>query len=260
MNYINHNDSFKIAQALTESGNIYGLSKTSTDSHLMKNSEWGMIVILGKSQYGKNEIEVTINSKNLNNGDKQGVTKEDGNKLASVYAVTGYNNANKEWNDYVEVEASPSTTGNIYGIYDISGGLWERTATYVPNATNTRKELENYGKSIAYDEGGNLRQTSTKYTMVYPKGEKSTTVDDASTENYKANTKIYGDCVRETSTGGVNSTSWNGYYSFFVGWDGPFAIRGGSYGNGTYAGCFAFSRYHGGSSYNNGFRAVLIAV
>ena len=171
MNYINHNDSFEIARALTESGNIYGLSKTSTDSHLMKNSEWGMVAYLSKSKYGKNEVEVTINDKNLNNGEKKGVTKEDGNELASVYAVTGYNNANKEWNDYVETQFSPSTTGNIYGIYDMSGGLWEREATYV---ATTNGNLKSYGESIAYDEG-TLKEVSTKYTMVYPKGETSTT-------------------------------------------------------------------------------------
>ena len=199
MNYINHNDSFEIARALTESGNIYGLSKTSTDSHLMKNSEWGMVAYLSKSKYGKNEVEVTVNSKNLNNGGQKGVTKEDGNELASVYAVTGYNNANKEWNDYVEIASSPSTTGNIYGIYDISGGIYERTATYV---ATTNGNLKGYGESIAYDEGGTLKEVSTKYTMVYPKGETSTEVDEASKENYTANTKIYGDGVRETSTGG----------------------------------------------------------
>ncbi len=26
-----------------------------------------------------------------------------------------------------------STTGTIYGIYDLSGGVWERTASYVAN-------------------------------------------------------------------------------------------------------------------------------
>ena len=39
MNYINHNDSFNIAKVLNESGNIYGLSTSDSDSHLMKNSE-----------------------------------------------------------------------------------------------------------------------------------------------------------------------------------------------------------------------------
>ena len=40
INYINHNEAFSISRALTENGNIYGLSSSSTDSHLMKNSEW----------------------------------------------------------------------------------------------------------------------------------------------------------------------------------------------------------------------------
>ena len=51
MDYINHNDSFRISKALTENGNIYGLSNKSTDSHLMKNSEWGAVAYLSQSKY-----------------------------------------------------------------------------------------------------------------------------------------------------------------------------------------------------------------
>ncbi len=48
MNYINHNDAFNIAKAMTENGNIYGLTEN-TDSHLMKNSEWGAVAYLSQS-------------------------------------------------------------------------------------------------------------------------------------------------------------------------------------------------------------------
>ena len=41
MNYINHSDAFSISKALTDDGNIYGLKSSTTDSHLIKNNEWG---------------------------------------------------------------------------------------------------------------------------------------------------------------------------------------------------------------------------
>ena len=77
MNYINHNDAFSISRALTENGNIYGLSKSTTDSHLMKNSEWGAVAYLAQSQYGLNGTNIYINNANLRNSQ------------ASAYAITG---------------------------------------------------------------------------------------------------------------------------------------------------------------------------
>ena len=62
MNYINHNDSFNIAKVLNESGNIYGLSTSDSDSHLMKNSEWGACSYLSLSKYGLYDADIKTNS------------------------------------------------------------------------------------------------------------------------------------------------------------------------------------------------------
>ena len=51
MNYINQNDAYNICKAMTESGNIYGFTTVSSDVHLMKSSEWGMISYLSYSKY-----------------------------------------------------------------------------------------------------------------------------------------------------------------------------------------------------------------
>ncbi len=68
MNYITINDSNNISRAITEPGNIYGLS-LDTDSHLMKNSEWGACTYLARdSKYGIGNKEIAVNNKNLNNG------------------------------------------------------------------------------------------------------------------------------------------------------------------------------------------------
>lgn len=62
MNYIRAGDAYSIARVLTENGNIYGLT-TSTDSHMLKNSEWGAVAYLTKSQYGIESIDIAVNKK-----------------------------------------------------------------------------------------------------------------------------------------------------------------------------------------------------
>ena len=260
MNYINHSDAFSISRALTDDNNIYKLSNKETDSHLIKNSEWGAVSYLGQSQYGLNGTNIRINNLTLNNS------------VPTIYAVTGYAAKTLQDGDTKLEDARPvsstekvykwtekegqtaSCTGTIYGIYDMSGGAWERTAAIVNNGN---ENLNIYGKAImnALNNG-----KSTEYVTVYPKGETSgQSLDDASKSNYIANTKIYGDAIRETSTTGLGQTSWYSDYSYFVGAYLPFFIRGGYYWGTSGAGLFSFSRDNGGSHYDGGFRSVLVA-
>ncbi|MFR8145156.1 MAG: hypothetical protein ACLU84_08820, partial [Clostridia bacterium] len=155
-----------------------------------------------------------------------------------------------------------SSTGTIYGIYDLSGGNWERTATYV---ANSHGELKTHGASIAY-EGNTLKTASTKYTTAYPFDSNTdntgitnndTNLNTASVNNYKKNTLIYGDGIRETSTAGTGSSSWYDDDSHYPGLYYPFSLRGGSFWDGSSAGLFYFARADGSSNYHNGFRAVL---
>ena len=253
MNYINQSDAFSISRALTDDNNIYKLSNKETDSHLIKNSEWGAVSYLGQSQYGLNGTNIRINNLTLNNS------------VPTIYAVTGY--ASKTSDDagatsstsdvykWTEKDGqTASCTGTIYGIYDMSGGTWERSAAIVNNGNGN---LNTYGKSImnALNNG-----KSSEYVTVYPKGEISgQSLDDASKSNYAANTKIYGDAIRETSTAGLDSTSWYSDYSHFVGASTPFFLRGGNCWSTSAAGLFYFNRTGGNSNYHGGFRSVLVA-
>ena len=260
MNYINYSDAFSISRALTDDNNIYKLSNKETDRHLIKNSEWGAVSYLGQSQYGLNGTNIRINNLTLNNSVK------------TIYAVTGYAAKTLQDGDtkledarsvsstekvykWTEKEGqTASCTGTIYGIYDMSGGAWERTAAIVNNGN---ENLNIYGKAImnALNNG-----KSTEYVTVYPKGETSgQSLDDASKSNYIANTKIYGDAIRETSTTGLGQTSWYSDYSYFVGAYSPFFARGGNYWSTSVAGLFCFIRSGGNSLYNDGFRSVLVA-
>ena len=269
MNYININDAFNISRVLTEEGNIYGFNSSSADSHLMKNSEWGAVAYLGHSEYGLNKQEVYLNNINLNNSTQSvyavtGVTTGtvDGDSkettIENIKLVSG-NNSNLDgvylWNQIEGQKAS--STGNMYGIFDLSGGTWDRTAGYVANGNGN---LKTYGASLAYD-GDTLKTVSTKYVTVYPHNEGiSGNLETESKNNYAVNTKIFGDAIRETSTSGTGTSSWNADYSCFPALFTPFTLRGGYYWNTSSAGLFAFTRTAGDSGCYNGFRSVVVCL
>ena len=263
MNYINHNDAFNISRVLTENGNIYGLSKNSTDSHLMKNSEWGAVAYLAQSQYGLNGTDIYINNINLRNT----------TGAQSVYAITGCsgeteNDAelratmNTETKRPVSSDSTrklyvwtqengtkASTTGTIYGIYDMSGGTWERTAGLVNNSNGS---LSKYGKSLI---NSLINGKSSQYVTAYSVSTKG----DSGANNWDNNTRI-GEAIRETSTGSEGKYSWNTDYSYFPTGGLPFSTRGGYLWDGEGAGLFSFNRNNGYSTYGNGFRSVLVAL
>ena len=262
MNYINHNDVYRISKVLTESGNIYGLSSNSTDSHLMKNSEWGAVSYLSQSKYGLDGTEIVINSVYLNNTTK------------SIYAVTGCASSTADASAvsttigalnnrtqsgvYVWTQkngTAASSTGTIYGIYDMAGGISERTSSLINNKNDN---LKTYGSQIIADLNNGK---STKYITIYPTGETlGQTMAQASQANYTNNTKIYGDAIKETSTLGTGTNSWYSDCSDFVGLSTPFLLHGGYYGGTSISGCFAFGRTSGNGSYNRGFRSVLVSL
>ena len=185
---------------------------------MIKNNEWGAVAYLSNSRYGKND-EVTINSN------------------SSYYTGGGSGNA------YVN-NGAQSTTGNVYGIYDMSGGAFEYVAAYVNNGNNS---LLNYGASLVNGEA--------KTKNVYNVGSL-----DNDTDNYNQNAGVYGDAIYETSINGNSSNgSWYTDFSSFQYSGIPFFIRGGYYSHNTSAGMFAFGdNVNGNASNYHSFRLVLI--
>ena len=269
MNYTNHNDAFNISRALTESGNIYGLSSATTDSHLMKNSEWGAVAYLAQSKYGLNGTNIYINNANLRNSQTSAYAitgcageTEDAAELGvkidnSTKKPVSTDNTKKIYTWTQKSGTKASTTGTIYGVYDMSGGTWERTAGLVNNGN---ENLATYGQSLlnALNNG-----KSSKYVTVYPHNasvdKNGANIDTASQSNWEANKKIYGDGIRETSTAGTGKNSWYTDSSYFPAVDIPFSGRGGVFWNGEGAGLFYFDRSDGNSTYVCGFRSVLVA-
>ena len=209
--------------------NCLNYNKT-LNSHMMKNDEWGAVAYLSKSKYGKQNEEVWIN----NSGSY--ITGSAGNS-ASAGSNTGTTN------DYTSTQGvKASTTGTVYGVYDMSGGAWEYVAGYVNNGHGN---LTSYGSSLVNGDA--------KTKNVYSKAS-----SDSYENNYNANSSKYGDAVYETSASG--STSWYGDYSDFPYTSIPFFRRGGGYYNGTVAGVFCFNYSSGASDSYYSFRPVLVAL
>ena len=200
---------------------------------MMKNDEWGAVAYLSKSKYGKQNEEVWINNSSSY------ITGSAGNS-ASAGSNTGTTN------DYTSTQGvKASTTGNVYGVYDMSGGAWEYVAGYVNNGNSS---LTSYGSSLVNGDA--------KTKNVYSKGS-----SDSRDNNYSANSGKYGDAVYETSANGNSSnSSWYGDCSRFPYTDLPFFLRGGYYSNGTGAGVFYFDNDIGGSDSGGSFRPVLVAL
>ena len=156
-----------------------------------------------------------------------------------------------------------SSTGNITGIYDLSGGAWEQVASYITNGNGNLGNgtvasgipslvVKTTADATAY------QLLSSKYATIYPYNKSSDTNDNNYTA-YKNANYGYGDASLETSSNGSNSMSWFGDYSGFVHALGPFFLRGGSYNNGISTGAFAFGSAYGNFNSAYSFRVVLVS-
>ena len=255
-NNISTGDSYTISQEIKNGSSFYGLNSTKTDSHQMKNSEWGAVAYLTQSSFGRSGTEVNLNNyyTTESNPWKTAITGmcingTSGNKTTTL---------GNAYNTTIGVKGS--STGNISGVYDINGCIWEYTAGYISNGTGN---LLTYGSSYVSTTANTngYKTLSTKYATVYPYNSSDSNANNYNTyKGLKSSIYGYGDAILETSTAGVNSTSWNGDHSNFPYTSYPFFERGGYYGDATCAGIYTFNCNNGNPAYSHSFRAVLVGV
>ncbi len=218
-------DSFEGAiQNMQSSGNEYGLSTDTSkvDSHMLKNMEWGAVAYLTHSDYGRCNgsscEEVTINNSSSH-------TTGGGNYVSNV---------------------NQSSTGNIYGIYDLSGGAYE----YVMG--NMSKSAGSYVYNLNYGDGIFKYSASTaKYIDTYAYGTKS----NGQTAYNRAR---LGDATGEVVVS--SGRAWNNDYARFVFSSYPWFYRGGLYNEGSIAGVFGFGNNLGDSYGIYSARAALLVL
>src|SRR5574344_728828 len=192
-------------------------------SHMMKNTEWGAVAYLTASIYGKNS-EVYINN------DSNYITGC-GGAVASAACSTSCINA------YASVTSYPqSTTGNISGIFDMSGGAWEYMAAYRSGTVGSS------GLTVA------TINANSNYFDIY---------NSASTDtSYQY--RILGDATGEMGTITSYKSSWYQDFAVLVTGSYPWFIRRGYCDETCIAGVFASTNRSGGASGGRGSRLVLL--
>ena len=232
---INVSNIYNVGLKVSAEGNRYGLNQ-SMNSHAMRNDEWAVVSYLSQSRYGK-----------LGNVNFSGANKEIYQNKSNTY-ITGCSygspsNGNTDYGCQYEYDSNirtedgstgrgvgASTTGTIYGIYDMSGGAWE----YV---------MGNYNDTVGNSGFSSPLTLDSKYYNKY-------TSEDAS----KACNG--GECI---SHGLSETAGWyNDYYTMITEVY-PWMLRGGSYNDATVAGVFGFNRRDvtGTASSDISFRLVM---
>ena len=229
----------------------YGMT-SNVDAHMMKNSEWGAVAYLSHSRYGANR-EIYINNSSGYYTGRSGGNVGGSTAINTVYtsqtSPSQYNNYGfYTWDGYLleyntntksttrDLNKVASTTGNITGVYDMSGGTWECVMGYYSPASST------WGATSSGIYEGFSSQPNSKYYDDYTATNSLTACNGGI---------CYGHGLSEVG-------GWYGDYDTFVDASNPWFLRGGNYNNDSSAGTFRFSSDYGGAGSVRAARSVLV--
>ncbi|MBR6033379.1 MAG: hypothetical protein IKP28_01305 [Clostridia bacterium] len=244
---ISISNAFSVCKDMTQTGGT--LAGTTTLPHLAKNVEWGAVAYITQSKYG--EMRTGGNGQVWINPYRSGSSTSNYVFMTGM-AGRGANIGNTEETDEYNCKNGPkaSTTGNVYGVYDMAGGIWEYTAAYI--------DVETANTHLTALKNCLNGEDDAKYVDVYQTGE-----TDSAIYHYQAiaqDEKItkWGDAVYETSK------SYQGYnglqidYSYYPYGSRPVFNRSGAATYGVGTGVFAFGPFTGEPNSTIGFRPVFI--
>ena len=236
-----------VIQNMQTSSNIYGLntSRTNTDSHMLTNYEWGAVAYLTNSKYGRctngSCTEVTINNCS------SFVTGIGGDTVSASESSTTCTTAANQYNGTYGKLAS--TTGNITGVYDMSGGSWDNV---MGNISKVTTGYTFYPSNSSFASSWYTTDTA-KYLTTY------------AYEEYELNTqKSYnrgrlGDATAEVALSTGRSGGWYSDFTSFPANNSAWFNRGGYYPSSSEAGVFHFS-HNGGGGWFYSSRAALVSL
>ena len=224
-----------VIQNMQVSNNIYGLStdKSTTDSHMLTNMEWGAVAYLTNSNYGRCS-NGTCTKITLNNCSTY-TTGIGGDTVSADSSSTTCTTEANKYNGEKGVLAS--TTGNVYGVYDMSGGASEHV---MGNVSSTAAAYTFNNSYAGFASSWYNDYSNQKYVNTYVKG---TMRKDQNAYNRGRLGDATGEVV--LSTGG--SGGWYNDSAYFPYSSSPWFTRGGlgvfyfGYGGGD-AGSYASAR------------------
>ena len=199
---------FYASRSMEQPNNSFGFVSSEVDTHMSKNNEWGAVAYLTQSIYGRCTSSTSCTEIGINNNDSY---------ITGYGAPAGSNSSVTNGTYNTSLGKDASTTNNIYGIYDMSGGVFE----YVMGV---------YNKTIS--GSGFISLPDAKYYNLY------------------AETSYIGHALTETQ-------NWYSDDATFIDARIPWFRRGGAWSDSSYAGVFYFSHDSGNASYGNSSRFVI---
>ncbi len=224
-------DVYNMYLNVIKTNNKYGLD-SSSDLHVIKNTEWGAVAYLTYSIYGicTSSTNCVIMSNNYYTNNLNDIITGCGGSSRPITTTGVYDISicpvDYRWNTTNGYKAS--NTGNITGIYDLSAGKYEYVMTFMENPS------------------GGVYTASSKFTQSNLPDEKYYDLYPENTNNKNSN-GIVGDAILEIKD--PSSTySWNSDYAIFHTTGAPFLVRSARVGSWHYAGMFAYYGVTGTSS------------
>ena len=219
---------FIAMSGVSSSFNLKDENDTYADSHMMKNMEWGAVTYLKQSEYGLGTTEIALN--NYYDTSKSvyymtGCGSAVGT-IATTTTCAAYHTANGQ---------AASTTGNIYGVYDMSGGAEEYVMGNIVNESGefypSASGMEKYSPAQKYYDVYTYNTSNTFF--------RSGKLGDATKEILAIGGGLYGDRASFPYSAG----SW--------------FIRGGYSDGGSYSGIFSFAENDGSGYHTYSSRLVI---
>ncbi len=220
--------------------NVYGfMNNNDYDIHMNKGSEWGAVAYLSQSRYGKygNSNYNGINKRIFINNCDQYITGIGGDTVSASSSSTTCTTNTYE----TEKGQAASTTGNITGIYDMSGGAWEYMMSILADSSGQPYS----GGSMTSNSGFNgLISDGQEYTLgiEFPDSKYYDLFTSSSKETACNGEICYGHSLSEVHNWYNN---WYGSNDSFVKTSLPWLDRGGAHLNEERASIFLYSSQSG---------------
>ena len=254
----------------------YGLN--SKEASMLKNSEWGAVAYLTASAYGQGTEEVRINNSEYYYTGCAATTPAlnetygEYNKTQTDGSEGSYQGCENEW--YTSIGVLASTTGNVYGVYDMSGGAWEYVmgvmedslGSGVPASGRNNDYNSGFTGTLTYPNDGSDPSITSINGVAFPDSKYYDLYTYNTSSVVYANRGHLGDATYELNDfvywqdpdGNTRyHSSWNKDYAHFVSYGYPWFARGGGWHGGASAGVFGFYSSYGHAYSNYSFRSVL---
>ena len=241
-------DLFYASRSMEQPNNSFGFVSSEVDTHMSKNNEWGAVAYLTQSIYGRCTSSTSCTEVYINNSSGMYTGRSGGNVGGSTpingtytdqtsttqdnaYGFYTYDdyllnyNTNTKGNKVSGKGTGASTTGTIYGIYDMSGGISE----YVMGVLADPNGKPRSGGNSSNSGFTGMLKDGTIYTgIAFP--------DSKYYNLYTDNSSYIGHALTETQ-------GWYNDYASFINSERPWITRGGIFGSENNSGIFSISPY-----------------